>query len=81
MIRWNYEESTRRGDLALSETRVKHPEGLIRLSELARAKAAARRYIAKRDNVAPSRVTVSPVYNEGMESIAYVVAYTIPENN
>lgn len=52
-----------------------YPEGAILLSELSRAKRAARRAYARYYGVPMQDVTASPVYTEGLASVAHVVAY------
>lgn len=56
--------------------RTEHPDNVNTLiSELSRAKLAARRAYARFHSVPVQDVTASPVYTEGMASVAYVVAY------
>lgn len=66
------------GHRPVIETR--YPDDMnIRISELPRAKQAARRAYARHYGVHLQDVTASPVYNTGMASVAYVVAYMAGE--
>lgn len=51
-----------------------HPEGHILISELPRAKQAARRAYARQHDVPVSAVAAYVIYAPGMASVAHVVA-------
>jgi hypothetical protein len=79
MIRWQHTHTTdttgEYGTGIRPLIRTDHPDGVTAISELPRAKRAARAAYARYYGVPLRTVSASPVYTHGRASVAYVVAY------